>query len=118
MQMIMNEFGDQDVRAYFVWEPILGGDNQQAARQSTLRYQAPNSVYFWTPTRKLSDEVASILGLAAGRPAWDMYFLYPKGVVWDRVFPAPRYWQRQLDVIQGDTFNPQILRARIKDALK
>ncbi len=113
----MMELGDRDVRAYFVWVPILEPDNEQAARRSTQRYQAPNSVYFWAPTRKLSDGVASIIGLAAGRPAWDVYFLYRKGIVWDRVFPAPSYWQQQLDVIQGDAFNPVVMRARIKDAL-
>ncbi len=118
MQMLMMEFGNQDLRAYFVWVPILDADNEQAARKSTIQFPAPNSVYFWTQTPKLSHEAASVIRLAAGRPAWDVYLLYNKGVTWDRIFPAPNYWQQQLDVLQGDAFNPQVMRTRIKDALK
>ncbi len=118
MQMLMMELGDQEVRAYYVWIPILAPDNEQAARQSTLRYPAPNSVYFWTPTPKLSYDAATVIGLAPGRPAWDVYFLYKRGVIWDRTFPAPNYWQRQLDVIQGEPLDPTVMRLRIRSALK
>jgi len=118
MQTLMMEFGNQPVRAYFVWVPILAEDNEEAARQSTLRYWAPNSVYFWTRTAKLSHDVASVIRLPAGRPAWDVYFLYKRGITWDRVPPAPNYWQKQLDVLQGDAFNPQVMRVHVRDALK
>ncbi len=118
MQMLMMEMANQNLRAYFVWEPMLEAVNEQAARLSTTRYSAPNSVYFWTSTKKLANDVASVIRLAAGRPAWDVYFLYNRGVTWDRVFPAPNYWQQQLDVLQGDAFNPQVMRTRVRDALK
>lgn len=118
MQTLLMEFGNRDVRAYFVWLPILAADNEQAARQGTERNQAPNSVYFWLPTTKLAQEAASILQMAAGRLAWDVYLLYRKGMLWDRAFPAPAYWQQQLGILQGDTFNPQAMRARIQGSLK
>ncbi len=118
MQNIMMEFGNRDVRAYFVWVPILPADNEQAARRSTLQYSAPNSVYFYAQSAKLSHDVASVIRLAAGRPAWDVYFLFKKGVTWDRVFPMPNYWQRQLKVLQGDAFDPRVMRVHVRDALK
>ncbi len=118
MQMLMMEFANRDVRAYFVWIPILSADSEQAARQSTLRYAAPNSIYFWTQSARLSHEAASVMRMAAGRPAWDVYLLYRKAITWDRVFPTPSYWQQQLEILQGDAFNPQVIRMRVRDALR
>jgi hypothetical protein len=117
MQMLMTEFGNRDLRAYFVWIPVLSGDSEQAARKSTERYPAPNSGYFWLTTPKAAQEAASVLHMAAGRLAWDVYLLYRRGLIWEASFPSPSYWQHQLDILQGDAFNPQVFRARIHDAL-
>ncbi len=118
MQTLMNEFGNQDLRAYFVWFQILTGDTEPAARHSTQLYPAPNSVYFWIASQNLAREAASVMRMAAGRLAWDAYLLYQKGVIWEAKFPAPGYWQHQLDILQGEALNPRLLRARIQDALK
>ncbi len=117
MQAILMELGAADVRAYFVWGPFLKADTEQAARQSMERVAAPNSVHFWLPSQKLSWEAASELQLPLGRSAWDVYLLYQRGTIWDRTFPVPSYWQQPLDLLQGDRYDPQVLRGRILEAL-
>ena len=118
MQMLMNEFGDRDVRAYFVWLPALSGDSEQAARKSTERYPAPNSVYFWLAIPNAAQEAGFVLRMPTGRLAWDVYLLYRRGAIWESSFPYPTYWQHQLDILQGDAFNPPVFRARVQDALR
>jgi hypothetical protein len=118
MQMLMNEFGNREVRAYYVWAPILTGDTEASARQSSQRFPAANSSHFWTSSPGLIHEAAAVLQLAAGRTAWDVFLLYRKEIMWHSSFPVPSYWQQQLDIIQGAPFDPQALKMRLLDALK
>lgn len=118
MQRLLVERPDPNLRAYFVWEPVLNTDGEATARQSSQRFGAPNSVHFWTPTQKLAKDMAGVLKLAADRIAWDVYLLYRKGILWQREPPSPTYWQHQLGVIQGDSLDIEILEARLTEALR
>jgi len=78
----------------------------------------PNSVYYWTESQKLSQNLSGVLGLAAGRPAWDVYLLYQKGVWWDRNFPAPTFWQHLIDgILQGQPLDMDVFDARVREYL-
>jgi len=107
-----------DLRAYIVWAPFLQADTESIARQATERFRAPQAVYFWATSQRIAFEMGNVLKLAAGRVPWDVYLLFAKGEVWDRSFPRPVYWQHQLDILQGDTLNPAILKARILDQIR
>jgi len=118
MQTLLTQRRDPNVRAYWVWGPYLRNDTEKAARDNSLRYGAPNSVYFWTTTPKLSADLSTTLHLPAGRLAWDVYLLYARGKMWDAVFPQPRYWQHQLEILQGEPLDVNLLDARIIEALR
>jgi hypothetical protein len=118
MQAILMETPDPGIRAYFVWGPFLDTDSEKTAREITERVWSPNSVYFWTPDKKLAMEAGWVLQLAAGRPAWDVYLLFKRGIMWEKTFPIPTYWQQQLDVLQGDKYDPQQMRVKIHESLR
>jgi hypothetical protein len=112
------EARNMNIRSYVVWGPFLHTDTEATARDSTARTWAPNTVYFWVPDQTLALEAGSVLQLAAGRPAWDVYLLYRRGVFWEKTFPNPDYWQQQLDVLQGDKYSPETMRIRIEEFLR
>lgn len=106
------------LRAYFIWAPILGSDTIKTARENSRTYATPNSVHYWTPTQKLAKDLAPVLRMGVGRLAWDIYLLYPPGVMWDREPPAPSYWQRKHDIPQGDAYNVAVLATRVAEVLR
>ena len=118
MQTLLTQRRDPDLRAYWVWGPYLKSDNEKAARDSALRFGAPNSAHFWTPAQKLAQELAAQLRFPAGRPAWDVYLVYGRGPLWDLAFPQPSYWQHQLEVIQGEPLDVNLLDAHVIEALR
>jgi len=118
MQTMLLQRRDPQVRTYFIWGPYLTGDTIETARQGTQRFLAPNSVYFWTSTQKLSAELASVLRLGMGRAAWDVYLIYRKGIIWEGQVPSPTYWQQQLEVLQGEPFNITVFEGRILEYLR
>jgi hypothetical protein len=40
------------------------------------------------------------------------------GKMWDAAFPQPRYWQHQLEILQGEPLDVNLLDARIIEALR
>jgi len=118
MQSLLQQKRNEDLRAYFVWGPYLQADNVEFARVDTAKFNAPGASYFWTPTDRLARELSFVLGLPAGRPAWDVYLVYGKGATWDKTFPAPAYWQHQIGVIQGEPLNLPKLQSRIEQLLR
>jgi len=117
MQTLLVQQRDPNLRAYFIWGPYLTTDSEDIARASTQRLLAPNAAYYWTPTPRLGQELGSVLRLAGGRLAWDVYLLYRKEIIWEGRFPEPTYWQQQLDVIQADPLDIIKLKGRIQQLL-
>ena len=109
---------DPNLRAYYLWGPFLQRDNEESARTAVQQCLAPETVHFWVPSQKLSTDLSLVLRLAPGRVAWDVYLLYRRGITWDKIIPAPSYWQHQLDVLQGEKFNIATLEVRIHQALQ
>ena len=117
MQALMLQNRNSGLRAYFLWGPFLRGDSEAAARAVTAKYTAPNSVYFWTRSLSLGRELAEVLRMPHGKLAWDVYLAYRKGTMWEERIPPPAYWQHQLEVLQGEPFNPTLLEARAMQLL-
>jgi hypothetical protein len=118
MQTLLFENRNANVRAYFIWGPYLKSDTVELAQVNTERFQAPNSVYLWTPTPQLAQELSSVLGLPSGRLGWDVYLMYGKGVLWDKKFPEPTFWQHQIGVVQGEPLNMQRFTAKLQELLR
>lgn len=75
-------------------------------------------MHYWTPTAKLALDLGYALRLPAGRLAWDVFLLYGRGARWDAGVPVPGYWQHQLDILQGEPFDPGALGAQMVAALR
>ena len=80
----------------FVWIDMLEGDNAQAAKRVSLQFPpTPAIEHFHDPERRLGSAIAHHMG-ASAKVAWDFYLLYPKGLEWNDVAPAPVAWFHQL----------------------
>jgi hypothetical protein len=55
----------------------------------------PRAIHFWTESTSLGDAFRPVLGLTE-EPAWDVYLVYPAGVVWEGDLPAPAGYLHQL----------------------
>jgi hypothetical protein len=117
MQTLLVQHRNPNLRAYFIWGPYLRTDSVESARASTQRFLAPNAAYYWTATPSLGQELGSVLRLAGGRLAWDVYLLYRKEILWESRLPEPTYWQQQLDVVQADTLDIIKMEQRIQQLL-
>ena len=109
---------DPNLRAYYLWGPFLQADNEESARSAAQKTFAAEILNFWTPSRQFSMNLAMTLHLPFGRPAWDVYLLYRRGITWDKLIPSPSYWQHQLDVLQGDKFNIATFELQVHRALQ
>jgi hypothetical protein len=117
--MLMLQNPHPDLRAYFIWGPFLKNDSVTQAQAGAARFAAPNSIHFWTPTPRISDELRAVLKMPLGRLAWDVYLLYGKGPVWDKTIPAPAYWQHQLvNVLQGEPLQIDAMEQRVQKLLE
>jgi hypothetical protein len=118
MQQLIVRRRTAALKAYFIWGAYLPTDTQRMAEEHSRRFFTPNGAYYWIPSYALARELAPVLKMVRGRDAWDVYLLYRKGTVWDKIIPEPWYWQHQLDVLQGAPFNTKALDARVTQALR
>jgi len=114
---MMTQRRGSEIRAYILWGRYLGTDDEEKARAISRNYAAPNSAHFWMPKPEISEGLAGVLRIARGRVPYDVYLLYPKGVLWETQIPAPAYWQQQMGVLQGDPFDITRLESRIQQLL-
>ena len=93
-----------DLRAYYVWVPMLPSDDRNAALAAARRFRAPRAAHYWDSGRDLSRRMATTLGIdtrcsaAQGDEspfAWDVYLAYRRG---NRDIAQPDFWMHQLAV--------------------
>jgi hypothetical protein len=53
--------------------------------------QDPRATHYWTDDNVLAEAFKGPLGIV-GEPAWDTYMIYPPGVRWEDVPPAPAFF--------------------------
>jgi hypothetical protein len=95
---------DANLRACYVWVPMLPGDNAAAARAAANRFDAPRTTHYWDSDRRLSRRLAKALGIDTRRSAvagdepafaWDIYLAYRDS---NDAITAPDFWMHQLAV--------------------
>ena len=93
----MKTIPNPNLRAYIVWLPVLRSSAQEAAaRREAGRIPDSRAVRFYDPEAQVGKLYATILHLAPGLPAWDVYLVFGPEVRWKEGPPAPAYWMHQL----------------------
>ncbi|MGQ0722044.1 MAG: hypothetical protein ACT4PE_10790 [Candidatus Eiseniibacteriota bacterium] len=87
---------DANLVVYAVWEPILRTDDERSARKATALLPDARVVNYWTDGTELGEAFQPAIHLTT-EPAWDVYLVYPPGVVWEAGEPpAPEFFMHQL----------------------
>jgi hypothetical protein len=99
-----------DLRAHFVWVPMLPADDETNARAATQRFAEPRSTHYWDGDRHLARQLATTLAIDTRRAtvpgddppfAWDVYLAYRRG---NTNIEAPDFWMHQLAVEHAPRF--------------
>ena len=94
----------QDLRAYYVWVPMLPPDDEGAAARAAELLAEPRALHYWDGERRLARLLGEALAIPAGRSlgveggfglAWDVYLAYPRDAA---ALEAPAFWMHQLGV--------------------
>ena len=100
-----------DLRAYYVWVPMLPPD-AAAAAAAAERFAEPRASHYWDGERTLARMLGEALRISARDSigagdgpgfAWDVYMVYPRGAV-DLTRPA--FWMHQLAVTHAPRLDP------------
>ena len=111
----------QDLRAYYVWVPMLPPDDEGAAARAAELLAEPRALHYWDGERALAREMAEALRISARDSigagsgpgfAWDVYLAYARGAA---DLSAPALWMHQLGVthaprLDGEAFRQQVQR--------
>jgi hypothetical protein len=96
LENVLQTNKSNQLAAYAVWEPILRTDDARSSRKATTLLPDPRVLHFWTATQDLGELFQPTIDLTT-EPAWDVYLVYPRGVVWDGERPPrPAYFMHQL----------------------
>ena len=78
---------------------MMPGDSIEHAQQEADVFTDKRVTHAWDPQRRLGDLFAETLNLTS--TAWDVYFLYARGVSWEDEPPPPSFWMHQLGTSTG-----------------
>lgn len=106
-----------EIRTYFVWGLFGPLDDEDRAREAARRYAAPGAAHFWMPAPALREDLISDLKIPGARAIFDVYLLFGKGAFWETRLPIPAYWQRQMQVLQGEPFSITGMETQIQKLL-
>jgi len=116
---ILDHVSPPELAAYFIWEPVLGDEDEDAARRATVLVPDSRAQHYWAPTDSTAWAFQAALPLA-DEFAWDVYLVYDRGVEWrGEPPPAPTYYQHQLvgRLPEGRMLDGPVLRGKILELL-
>ncbi len=81
-----------ELRAYFVWVPMLPGDSAEGAAGAAARCAEGRARHYWDGERALSRRLAERARMGVEQ-AWDVYLAYGRG---QADLAQPAFWMHQL----------------------
>ena len=100
-ESVFQGIATEGLKAYAVWEPILGTDNLGGARKATSILPEARVRHYWIAGQEVGKMFKPAVGLK-NEVAWDVYLVYPAGVEWNRTRPPkPSYFMHQLHELPG-----------------
>lgn len=104
---LFEELNGDNIRGFAVWLPMMPGDGVSAADEEAATFKDLPLSHAWDPERRLGDLFSRLLDLKA--TAWDVYFLYAPGVIWEgELPPRPTFWMHQLPQDVGTDWRLQL----------
>lgn len=80
---------------HVVWLPMLQNDTKASAVEA--RSLLPDATHYWSEDQNIGLAFGEAIALPNDRKvAWDIYFIYPRGVAWNDEIPLPSEWCHQL----------------------
>ena len=97
LENVLAKIPDEGLSVHVVWTPVLKSDNFEATRSAQKLIPDPRALHYWDGDQNLGKAYGSVLELPRGRElAWDIYFAYEEGVIWEETVPVPSHWVHQL----------------------
>jgi hypothetical protein len=92
---VLGRIKSDDVRVYVVWVPSLPADDESKVPAATAKIPDERASHYWDEKGAL--KVAYHRALKMSELAWDVYYVYRRGVEWTgELPPAPDYYMHQL----------------------
>ena len=117
MQSVLKNISNDQLRAYFVWLPVMRSDDREAALQRSKEFRDSRLAHYWDGeqlTGKAWDPV-----LKTGQIAWDVYLIFTPSAKWDKEPPAPVFWMHQLQrIAHAPRLDTQTFENRLRELLK
>ena len=82
---MLRDVRDPNVRVFVIWEPVLVTDWHAPGAGAVGRVPDARVTQFWDVRRALSGT------MRRSGVVWDYVAIFPPGVRWDAVFPAPQF---------------------------
>jgi hypothetical protein len=112
---VLDQVASPELAAYFIWEPVLGDDDESAARRATVLVPDSRARHYWAPSDSTAWAFQAALPLV-DEFAWDVYLLYDRGIEWTgKNPPVPTYYMHQLvgRLPQGRMLDGPVLREKV-----
>jgi len=112
-----------NLRAYYVWVPMLPPDGEAAAADAAAHFAEPRARHYWDGERRLARELGEALHISARDSigagdgpgfAWDVYLAYGRGVA---ALAAPTFWMHQLAATHAPRLDAEAFRQRVGELL-
>jgi len=110
---------DAELRAYYVWVPMLPSDDKAAAIAAAQRFAEPRATHYWDGERHFARHMALALHIDQ-RPsaapgdapefAWDIYLAYGCG---EKRIDRPDFWMHQLAVAHAPRLDAAVWHERV-----
>ena len=113
-ERVLEQFDSDDLSVIAVWMPVLKSDNAAAGKEAESLLPDNRVTHYWDGDNSLGKLYGRLLTLPRGRQlAWDIYFVYAPGVMWEEEPPLPTQWMHQLGYderhLDGDTLRKTIV---------
>jgi hypothetical protein len=92
---VLRRLKGDGLRVYAVWESILRADNEAAALTAAALVSDPRVTHFWATSPMAGTKFQDVIGVGS-RSVWNVYLVYPPGVVWGDEVPRPSLFMLQM----------------------
>ena len=117
MQFVLKNVTDDRIRGYFVWLPIISGDDRAFAVERSTEFTDDRITHYWDGeqlTAKAWDSVLETQDIA-----WDVYLIYGPTSSWEKEPPAPVFWMHGLmGIVHAPQLDRAVFETKLRELLK